>query len=286
MKKLLALSLVFALALALSLAACGGSSSTSSSASAPAQAEQALSSAQPAQASAYHYIMGHGAAEKSIGDFYCLKFKELAEEKSNGRVTVDVYSGSQLGTYGEMMQSMQNGDIGGMIFQPSPAVSLIPELAVLDMPFAFVGYTKEQIDKALNHSEFTEIIDASFEKSGYKRMSFAQAATFREMTSSREMRTAKDFKGLKIRTLENNNHIMLWKSLGANPTPIAFGELYLSLQQGLVEAQENPLRHQSGGQICRGAEIYYRHPPHPLSQPVPCEQGAVRQHGRGGKDRV
>jgi len=238
MKKLLALSLVCTLGL--SLAACGGSSSTSSSASAPAQAEQASSSAQPAQASAYHYIMGHGAAEKSIGDLYCLKFKELVEEKSNGRVTVDVYSGSQLGTYGEMMQSMQNGDIGGMIFQPSPAVSFIPELAVLDMPFAFVGYTKEQIDKALNHSEFTEIIDASFEKSGYKRMSFAQAATFREVTSSREMRTAEDFKGLKIRTLENNNHIMLWKSLGANPTPIAFGELYLSLQQGLVEAQENP----------------------------------------------
>lgn len=188
----------------------------------------------------FNYIFGHGAAENSIGDLYCLKFKELVEAKSGGSITVDVYSGSQLGTYGEMLQSLQTGDIGGMIFQPAPAVSFVPELAVLDIPYAFLGCTQEQIDKALNGSEFTGILSKSFEKSGYKFMSFAQAATFREVTSNKPVATAKDFAGLKIRTLENNNHIAFWKALGANPTPVAFGELYLSLQQGLVDAQENP----------------------------------------------
>lgn len=188
----------------------------------------------------FNYIFGHGAAENSIGDLYCLKFKELVEEKSGGSITVDVYSGSQLGTYGEMLQSLQTGDIGGMIFQPAPAVSFVPELAVLDIPYAFLGCTKDQIDKALNDSEFTGILEKSFEKSGYKFMSFAQVATFREVTSNKPVKSAKDFKGLKIRTLENNNHIAFWKALGANPTPVAFGELYLSLQQGLVDAQENP----------------------------------------------
>ena len=71
-------------------------------------------------------------------------------------------------------------------------------------------------------------------------MSFAEAATFREVTANREIKSAADFKGLNIRTLENNNHIALWRALGANPTPVAFSELYLSLQQGLVDAQENP----------------------------------------------
>lgn len=188
----------------------------------------------------FNYIFGHGAAENSIGDRYCLKFKELVEEKSGGSITVDVYSGSQLGTYGEMLQSLQTGDIGGMIFQPAPAVSFVPELAVLDIPYAFLGCTQEKIDKALNDSEFTEVLEKSFEKSGYKLMSFAQVATFREVTSSKPINSAKDFAGLKIRTLENNNHIAFWKALGANPTPVAFGELYLSLQQGLVDAQENP----------------------------------------------
>lgn len=186
------------------------------------------------------YTMGHGAAEGSIGDLYCLKFKELAEAKSGGKIKVNVYAGSQLGTYGEMLVSLQTNDIQGMIFQPAPAVSFIPQLALLDLPYAFLGKTPEQIDKTLNNSEYSAILDKSFEKAGYKRMSFAQAATFRETTSNKELRTLENFKGLNIRTLENKYHIAFWKSVGANPTPVAFGELYLSLQQGLVDAQENP----------------------------------------------
>lgn len=189
---------------------------------------------------AYHYIFGHGAAEGSIGDRYCLEFKRLVEEKSGGAITVDVYSGSQLGTYGEMLQSLQTGDMGGMIFQPAPAVSFVPELAMLDLPYAFYGLTQREIDYVLNESAYTDLLDESFRRSGYRRMSIAQAASFREVTSSKEIRTAADFKGLNIRTLENKYHLAFWKDVGANPTPVAFGELYLSLQQGLVNAQENP----------------------------------------------
>lgn len=188
----------------------------------------------------YHYIMGHGAAEGSIGDKYCLEFKRLVEEASSGVITVDVYSGSQLGTYGEMLQSLQTGDMGGMIFQPAPAVSFVPELAMLDLPYSFYGMSQEDIDYALNGSDYTRILDASFQRSGYRRISIAQAASFREVTSSKPIHTAADFKALNIRTLENKYHIAFWKDVGANPTPVAFGELYLSLQQGLVNAQENP----------------------------------------------
>ena len=201
---------------------------------APAKAAEPLGDA------TYTFQFGHGAAENSIGDLYCKKFEEIVEAKSGGSIQVDVYSGSQLGTYGEMMQSLQAGDIGGMIFQPSPAVSFVPELAVLDIPYAFLGKSVEQIDKALNDSEYTQILADAFDAQGYKFMSFAQAGTFREMTSNKEVRTFDDFKGLNIRTLENNNHIAFWKELGCNPTPVAFGELYLALQQGLVDAQENP----------------------------------------------
>lgn len=196
--------------------------------------------AEPIGKETFNFIFGHGAAEKSIGDLYCLKFKEIVEEKSGGCITVDVYSGSQLGTYGEMMQGMQTGDVGGMIFQPSPAVSFVPALAALDIPYAFLNCSQEQIDKALNHSDYTKLLTADLEKAGCRFVSIAQAGTFREVTSSKPIRSAADFAGLKIRTLENNNHIAFWKAVGANPTPVAFGELYLALQQGLVAAQENP----------------------------------------------
>ena len=198
------------------------------------------SSAFAASKGEFLYVMGHGAAENSIGDLYCKKFKELVEAKTDGVVTVDVYSGNQLGGYPEMMQSLRDGDIGRMIFQPSPAVSFVPELSVLDIPYAFLGMDQAQIDKCLNDSEFSKILYDSFSQKGYKVMSLAEAATFRETTANREIKTADDFKGLNIRTLENNNHIAFWRALGANPTPVAFSELYLSLQQGLVDAQENP----------------------------------------------
>lgn len=236
---------------ALLMTACGGSGNSSAPAGTKAQSDAAqagessgntdtVEAGEALGAENFNYIFGHGAAENSIGDLYCLKFKELVEAKSGGSITVDVYSGSQLGTYGEMLQSLQTGDIGGMIFQPAPAVSFVPELAVLDIPYAFLGCTQEQIDKALNESDFTDILKQSFDSSGYKFMSFAQVATFREVTSNKPVNKAEDFAGLKIRTLENNNHIAFWKAVGANPTPVAFGELYLSLQQGLVDAQENP----------------------------------------------
>ena len=186
------------------------------------------------------YTMGHGAAEGSIGDLYCLKFKEIVESKSDSKINVNVYAGSQLGTYGEMLVSLQTNDIQGMIFQPAPAVSFIPQLALLDLPYAFLGKTPEQINKALNSSVFTELLENAFTKAGYKFMSFAQAGTFREVTSNKELRKIEDFRGLNIRTLENKYHIAFWRAVGANPTPVAFGELYLSLQQGLVDAQENP----------------------------------------------
>lgn len=225
---LLSMMLVF------SLVACSGKESQVNNEG--SQSNESAAKDQPK----FNYIMGHGAAEGSIGDLYSLKFKELIEAKSNGNITVDVYAGSQLGTYGEMLQSLQKGDIGGMIFQPAPAVSFIPELAMLDLPYAFYGYTQEEIDKTLNDSEFSKILDESFDKAGYKRMSFAQAATFREVTSSKKISSVEDFNGLKLRVLENKYHLEFWKNVGANPTPLPFGELYLSLQQGLVDAQENP----------------------------------------------
>lgn len=230
LKKLLCIGL---LGLSVLAAGCGGGGDTKKEAEKKPQGKAIGSET-------FTYIFGHGAAEKSIGDLYCLKFKELVEAKSGGAIQVEVYSGNQLGTYGEMMQSLKNGDIGGMIFQPSPAVSFVPELAALDIPYAFLGMDQAKIDKVLNNSEYSKILKQSFESKGYKYMSMAQAASFRETTSTKPLNTAADFAGLKIRTLENNNHIAFWKAIGANPTPIAFGELYLSLQQHLVDAQENP----------------------------------------------
>ena len=68
---------------------------------------------------------------------------------------------------------------------------------------------------------------------------YLQGGTFRETTSNKKIASLDDFKELKIRTMENPNHMNFWKALGASPTPLPWPEVYVSLQQGLVDAQEN-----------------------------------------------
>ena len=66
-----------------------------------------------------------------------------------------------------------------------------------------------------------------------------QNGTYRLMTSNRPVRTIEDFKNMKIRTMSNKNHMAFWSAMGANPTPLAWPELYFSLQSGIVDAEEN-----------------------------------------------
>ena len=63
---------------------------------------------------------------------------------------------------------------------------------------------------------------------------------FRVMTTNKKIESLDDFKGQKIRTMENKYHLAFWQSIGANPTPMAFSEVYIGLQQGTIDAQENP----------------------------------------------
>lgn len=82
-------------------------------------------------------------------------------------------------------------------------------------------------------------LQAAYEADGLKLFGYADSG-FRVMTSSKAVRQMSDFSGIKIRTMENPNHIAYWQALGANPTPADFSELYMSLEQGTLDAQENP----------------------------------------------
>jgi TRAP-type C4-dicarboxylate transport system substrate-binding protein len=107
------------------------------------------------------------------------------------------------------------------------------------LPLAFAKYNATAIDKALNHSDFTKLINEKYAASGMICIGVLQGATFRVMTSNVKIEKIADFKGVKIRTMNSPYHLSFWQAIGANPTPLPFTELYMSLQQGLVQAQEN-----------------------------------------------
>lgn len=162
--------------------------------------------------------------------------KDLIEKKSNGKIKVEIYLDSQLGGDREILESCQAGNIAMVSQTTAPQVNFIPKLAVFDMPLLF-----DNLDVAYKvlSGPFKSKISEDYEKAGFKLLMMVPIS-FREMTANKPIAKFEDFKGIKIRTMENQYHMAFWRALGANPTPLNFNELYIALQQGTVDAQENP----------------------------------------------
>ncbi len=181
-------------------------------------------------------ILGHGSPDNSFANEGANLLKKLAAERSAGKIVIDNYPAFQLGNIMELDQNVKGGSIqmvmgtiGGMMSR---------KLSALDLPSTFNDMDAAR--KVLSEGEFIKMVDDVLAESNLKLMSGVIPVGYREVSSNKEIRTADDLKGLKIRTMEHPLHMAYWKALGANPTPIAFSELYVGLQQGLVEAQENP----------------------------------------------
>ncbi|MBF4695791.1 TRAP transporter substrate-binding protein [Fusibacter ferrireducens] len=231
MKKLMSLLLV--LVLTFGLVGCGAKASDAPAA-APAQNSESNESAKPAEPVKLQIALS--AQESSPGAVTAVKLKEILEAKSNGNFQVDVYPNAQLGGDRELIESTQAGSISMSSLTTAPMVSFIPDLAVFDMPMALTDL--EMARKVLD-GPFRDQIAAKYEAAGFKLLMISPDS-FREMSSNIPVAGFEDFKGIDIRTMENKYHMAFWQNLGANPSPLAFSELYIALQQGLVDAQENP----------------------------------------------
>ena len=170
-------------------------------------------------------------------------FVQLVQEKvkaANAGLVIDYFPNGELGGDADLLRQAQKGYIAIMLCQTAPVVSFIPEVAVFDLPMVFARYDGDTIDKVLNgDSEFHRQMSAAYEKAGLHLLGFMQNATYRLATANTNLQTLSDFKGLQIRTMENKNHMDFWAAIGAEPTPLAWSELYISLQNGTVNAQEN-----------------------------------------------
>ncbi|MDK2870875.1 MAG: TRAP-type transport system periplasmic protein [bacterium] len=162
-------------------------------------------------------------------------FKDLVEKKFGGKVKAELYLDAKLGGDRETLEGCQAGNIAMVSLTTAPMVGFVPQLAVFDIAMLFDDLDVAR--KALDN--FKAKLVPFYEKAGFKLMLFTPIS-FRELTTKKPINSIADLKGLKIRTMENKYHLAFWKALGANPTPLNFAELYIALQQGIVDAQENP----------------------------------------------
>lgn len=240
MKKLTAMLL--ASAMMLSLAACGPKSEpapapeASKSPAASAPAAEGFDALDPVELIAGDSA-GKGAAAQVFGEMVAAKVDEL----TGGQLTIDYHPNSELGGDADLLRQVQSGDLDIVVCQTAPMVSFIPEMAVFDLPMVFAKYDGDTIDKVLNSADsaFHQELAAAYEAAGYHLLGFMQNATFRLTTSNVELKDLAAFKGLQIRTMENANHMAFWTAIGAAPTPLAWPEVYISLQNGTIDAQEN-----------------------------------------------
>lgn len=185
----------------------------------------------------YYLRFGHDMQTDSAQHVAALKYAEIVDRKSDGRVEVEIFPALQLGGDHRMIEMARAGELA-IILPPTAKLStLIPAMQYADLPFLFPYRedTYELLDgepgnMLLEKLKPHGLIGAAFWESGFK-----------QFTANKEIRSPEDFKGLKIRVMKSRIIMDQFESFGANPIPIDFHKTYEALKDGGVDGQENPL---------------------------------------------
>ncbi len=189
-----------------------------------------------------------------------VKMDELLQEYSGGTMSIEIYPSSALGDEEPVLETQALG--GGTIDLSAPSgaalQSFSSEFLTVDFPFAFENY--DEVWKFYD-GEFGDYLYDSLEGTGLVGLSWWDNGFRNLTTTSKEVHTASDVKGLKIRTMSARVHMAAWNAMGAAATPIPFGELYTALQQGVVDGQENPVANIYGNKLYEEQQylIFTRH---------------------------
>ncbi|BAS27943.1 TRAP transporter substrate-binding protein [Limnochorda pilosa] len=165
------------------------------------------------------------------------EFARLAKEHSNGRLQIDVAVGGVLGGERDVAEGIQLGAVDGAILG-GILQNFDPAMAILEFPFLFKN--DAHVQAVMDGPVGEQIRQRLIATTGIHILDYVMR-TPRELTTNRPVRSLADVKGMKIRVPEMEAHLATWRALGANPTPLAFPEVYTALQLGTVDGQENPL---------------------------------------------
>ena len=185
----------------------------------------------------YAWPLATASPEDTVTQIFSEKFAEEVSRLSDGKMKIQVYPNSTLGGDRDLLETCADGDIPFIVQNTAPQVTFMPDLAVFDLPCVFDSL--DDCRETLDDPEFFDLISDVYTKGGYHLLGMADQG-FRVMSTNTPVYEFADFKGQKIRTMENSYHLAFWKSLHANPTPMSFSEVYIGLQQHTIDAQENP----------------------------------------------
>ncbi len=181
--------------------------------------------------------LGHLANEDNIWNKAAVKFGEELKSLTNGRIEVQVFPNESLGKEMDLINGMQLGTVD-MTITGESLQNWAPMAALLAVPYAYKSI--EHMDAVASGKIGDQIKAQIIEKAKIRPIAYFARGP-RNLTSNRPIKSPADLNGLKMRVPNVPLFVDVWKALGAKPTPMAFSEVFTSLQNGTIDAQENPL---------------------------------------------
>ncbi len=190
------------------------------------------------QGPTYEWKLGFNTPEISTRGAAAKAFKEVVEEKTGGKVTVEIFPGEILGSEQEMLEQVYSGALDLQLAGGSGMQNIVPEYSVLALPFMVENFEEAY---AVLDGEIGDELRLKAEEKGYKVLTHTDLGFTQITNSVRPIKSAADIEGLKIRSPQEPTSIETFTQLGATVTTMPFTEVYMGLQQKVIDGQFNPL---------------------------------------------
>lgn len=184
------------------------------------------------------YRLGYGGAVTNARHLAAEKFAAAVNERSGGKIRIDLFPTEMLGTDSEMVEMASMGSLDMTINAVGIIAKYEPNIAIFELPFLFSSY--DRVDAVLDSELGMSVLD-SLPKKGIHALAYWENGLRQITNNVRPINSPSDLNGMKLRTPENDMTLSIFRALGAKPAPLAFSELYLALSQGAFDGQENPI---------------------------------------------
>ncbi|MCV2219674.1 TRAP transporter substrate-binding protein [Thauera sp. Sel9] len=182
--------------------------------------------------------LSHNAAPGNPKAEASLKFAELVAQKTDGRIKIEVGGSAQFGDDVESLTNMRLGTLAFSTNSQGSTAGIVPEFNVIGLPFLFrdLEHAYTVVDGPVG-----DMMKKAADSKGLVVLALWDNGIRHTSNNKRPIVKPEDLEGIKVRTPADTMTIDIFKALGANPGPLAFSELYIALQQGVFDGQENPL---------------------------------------------
>jgi len=172
------------------------------------------------------------------GHIFALRLQELVAKKTDRQLEIQIFPASQLGEERVVVEGIKMGTIDLMTSGTAIWSNFAPKLGVCDLPYLFTSFA--QARKVLGGLAAEALAQSLVQATGARTLGFWGSPGFRNVaTKSKEVKSVGDLKGLKIRVIQTPTYVRTFELLGASPTPMAFGEVYTSIQTGVLDGWEH-----------------------------------------------